>query len=83
MQEWKKIKPRKTKQVTFRVPEEILEQAEYYSKVRQKTFPGAGKLSMSDIFRVATVWYLLNVDPWTPIPGIDGEAVEWEKPKLK
>lgn len=81
MQEWKKIKSHKTKQVTFRVPEEVLEQAEYYSKARQQFFPRTEKLLMSDLFRVALVWYLLNVDPWTPIPGIDGEAVEWQKPK--
>lgn len=39
-------------------------------------------MSVSDLVRVATTWYLLNVEPWVAIPGIDGDfkVTEWRKP---
>lgn len=78
----KNISSYRTKSITFRMPIDILDQAEYYLKARTKFFPHTQALTTSDLIRIATTWYLVNVEPWVAIPGIDGENVVWKKPEF-
>lgn len=60
----------------------MLDSAKGYLKARKQFFPRTSDLSLSDLARVAMTWYLLNVEPWVGIPGIDGDQVEWKKPEF-
>lgn len=78
----KSVSSYRTKSITFRIPIDLLEQADYYLKARTKFFPRTEKLTTSDLIRIATTWYLVNVEPWVGIPGIDGENTAWKKPEF-
>lgn len=82
MSKAKSVSSYRTKSITFRIPIDLLEQADYYLKARMKFFPRTEKLTQSDLIRIATTWYLVNVEPWVAIPGIDGENTQWKKPEF-